>query len=288
VVDDIAINLRVVSEQLRCRQVEHFCVESASEALRMLRAAQQDGRPIQLAVLDHEMPDIDGEMLGRMIKEDPLLHQIQLLLLTSSPQKSDPARFAAAGFAGYFVKPARSENLIEALGALWVATLDGRTSGGMITRHTLTEAQTSEKTASPELEALPAYRVLVVEDNVISQKLVRRLLENYGCRVDVASNGVEGVDLWSKLRYDAIFMDCLMPEMDGFEATREIRERERISRHARRTPIVALTASAMQGDRQKCLAAGMDDFLAKPIHNGSLRSTLQRWGGSKSNGSGSN
>jgi signal transduction histidine kinase/DNA-binding response OmpR family regulator len=276
VVDDVPINLRVVSEQLAGCQVEHTCVASASEALRLLRAAQDCGHPFHIAILDHQMPDIDGEMLGRMIKVDPLLCQVQLLLLTSSGQKSDCARFEAVGFGAYLLKPARSENLIDALGELWGATLSGAPLAGMITRHSLAEARASELISSPEPEALPPLHILIAEDNLINQKLAKRLLEGYGCSVDVASNGIEAVDMWSRLSYDAIIMDCQMPEMDGLEATTEIRRREQIRGLATHTPIVALTASAMEGDRQKCLAAGMDDFLPKPIHAKMLRSVLQR------------
>jgi signal transduction histidine kinase/DNA-binding response OmpR family regulator len=277
VVDDIAINLLVVSEQLACRGVEHACASSASDALGLLRSAQEGGHPFHIAILDHQMPEIDGEMLGRMIKGDPQLCHISLLLLTSANQKSDRARFEAAGFSAYLVKPARSANLIDALAALWGAKLEGTTLTEMITRHSLADARASEQTASSKPEALPLFHILIAEDNLINQKLAKRLLENSGCKVDVASNGAEAVDMWSAFPYDAIFMDCHMPGMDGFEATTEIRRRERSRDHAAHTPIVALTASAMLGDRQKCLAAGMDDFLSKPIHARMLRSILQRW-----------
>ena len=261
VVDDVAINLRVVSEQLAGCGVEHVCAMSASEAIGILRTADESGHPFHIAILDHQMPEIDGEMLGRMIKADPQLCHISLLLLTSAGQKSDRVRFEAAGFGAYLIKPARSANLIDALAALWGAALDGTPLTEMITRHNLAEARTSERASRVERAVLPLFQILIAEDNLINQKLARRLLEQSGCRVDVASNGIEAVDMWSALPYDAIFMDCQMPEMDGFEAATEIRRRERTGDRAVHTPIVALTASAMQGDRQKCLAAGMDDFL---------------------------
>jgi signal transduction histidine kinase/DNA-binding response OmpR family regulator len=280
VVDDIPINLLVVSEQLACGGVEYACASSACEALGLLRTAQEGGQPFHIAVLDHQMPEIDGEMLGRMIKGDPQLCHISLLLLTSAGQKSDRARFEAAGFSAYLVKPARTANLIDALAAIWGAMLDGRPLTEMITRYSLAEVRASEQMPTPEPEASPRFHILIAEDNLINQKLAKRLLEKSGCRVDVASNGIEAIDMWSTFPYDAIFMDCQMPGMDGFEATTEIRRRERTRDHAH-TPIVALTASVMLGDRQKCLAAGMDDFLPKPIHPRMLHSILRRWAGSK-------
>ena len=280
VVDDIPLNLRVVSEQLAVRHIEHVCVASAREALEILRTAQETGQPFHIAILDHLMPDMDGEMLGRMIKADPQLRHISLLLLTSSGEKSDRVRFETAGFSAYLVKPTRSTHLIGALAALWGAMLDGTTLPEIITRHSLAEAHAAVQRSVSD-EALPFSHILIAEDNPINRKLARRLLEKLGCRVDVASNGIEAVDMWSSLPYDAIFMDCQMPEMDGFEATAEIRRREHIRGPARHIPIVALTATAMAGDREKCLAAGMDDFLSKPIQPGMLRSALERWAWSK-------
>ncbi len=280
VVDDLALNLRVVSEQLAAREVEHACVASAHEALAVLRTAQQNGQPFHIAILDHLMPEMDGEMLGRTIKADPQLSHILLLLLTSSGQKSDRARFEAAGFSAYLVKPARSEHLLGALAALWGATQDGTPLTEIVTRHSLAERHATERGSVSE-KALPLVRALIAEDNPINQKLAKRLLEKSGCRVDVASNGVEAVDMWTSVMgssapYDAIFMDCQMPEMDGFEATAEIRRREIIGSPCRYTPIVALTAAVMAGDREKCLAAGMDDFLSKPIQPAMLRGVLER------------
>jgi len=257
-----------------------FCVASAREALDILRTAQETGHPFHIAILDHLMPDMGGEMLGRLIKADPQLCHISLLLLTSSGQKSDRARFEEAGFSAYLVKPTRSTHLIGALAALWGATLNGTALPEIITRHSLAEAHAAVQRSLSE-EALPFSHVLIAEDNAINRKLATRLLEKLGCRVDVASNGIEAVQMWSSLPYDAIFMDCQMPEMDGFEATAEIRRRERIIWPALHIPIVALTAAAMAGDREKCLAAGMDDFLSKPIQPGMLRSVLERWAWSK-------
>lgn len=277
VVDDIAINLRVVSEQLAPKNVEHVCVASAREALAALRAANQSGRPFHIAILDHLMPEMDGEQLGRAIKADPELCQLALVMLTSSGQKSDAARFRAAGFDAYLVKPARSTHLIGALSALWGAVRDKTPVREMITRHSVLETAAVEREPGLGRESLASSRILVAEDNIVNQKLAKRLLEKAGCQVELASNGVEAVEMWGKFPYDVVLMDCQMPEMNGFEATAEIRRREQESGNAWRTPIVALTANAMQGDQEKCRAAGMDDFVAKPIQVALLYRALERW-----------
>jgi len=277
VVDDLSINLQVVSEQLSSKDVEHVCVPSAREALALLHIAQESGHPFHIAILDHLMPEMDGEQLGRAIKADPRLRQTALVMLTSSGQKSDSARFEAAGFEAYLVKPARSEHLIDALATLWGAVRNKAPVAEMITRHSLLDVAAVDQEPEFNWEPLPLSRILVAEDNIVNQKLAKRLLEKAGCRVDVASNGIEAVEMWDKVPYDAVFMDCQMSEMDGFEATTEIRRRERRLGPAQRTPIVALTANTMQGDREKCLAAGMDDFLPKPIEIPMLYRALERW-----------
>jgi CheY-like chemotaxis protein len=147
----------------------------------------------------------------------------------------------------------------------------------MITRHSLLDAAVIDQKPEPDWSRLAFSRILVAEDNIVNQKVATRLLEQAGCRVDVASNGLEAVAMWRQFPYDAIFMDCQMPEMDGFEATAEIRRREQGSGNTPHTPIVALTANTMRGDREKCLAAGMDDFLPKPIQFPTLYRTLERW-----------
>jgi signal transduction histidine kinase/DNA-binding response OmpR family regulator len=277
VVDDLAINLRVVSEQLSACQVEHACASSAVEALGLLRSAEAAGHPFHIAILDYLMPDMDGAMLGRAIKAEPRLCQTALLMLTSSGQKSESRQFEAIGFAAYLVKPVRAAYLIEALTMLWSAKVHGTRLTEMLTRHSLNEARATDREAQSDRQAKLYSHVLLAEDNHVNQILAKRLLEKLGCRVDLALNGIEAVEMWDKCSYDAVFMDCQMPEMDGFEATNEIRRREQTSASFRHTPIVALTANTMQGDQEKCLTAGMDDFIAKPFNVETLRRALERW-----------
>ncbi len=285
VVDDNPVNLRVVSQHLASHDVNCVCVSSAVAGLSALRAAQQNDVPFHIAILDHRMPGIDGEMLGREIKADPLLASVSLLMLTSIVQKADLARFQSAGFSAYLVKPARPALLLEALAVLWSAIADGRPSTEMVTRHTLAETRAVKPASGPQSSALPLTRVLLAEDNLVNQKVAKRMLERAGCRVDVASNGLEAVEMWTKRHYALVFMDCQMPVMDGFTATQEIRSLERNLESVERTPIIAVTANTMSGDRQKCLDIGMDDFIPKPIALTSLDRVLQRWAQPTSNDS---
>jgi CheY-like chemotaxis protein len=284
VVDDNFVNLKIVASQLASCGGEVSCASSAYEALSMLRAAHAVGRPFHIGVLDYLMPVVDGEALALEIKADASLASISLLLLTSSSQRADGARFEAVGFSAYLVKPARASILQQVVLTLWTAIVDGRPLERMVTRHTMAEARIERRViplsrplSGPNRPQPISNRVLVAEDNRVNQKLAKRLLEKAGCVVDLAANGREAVRMWEQIPYDVVFMDCQMPEMDGYEATAEIRRLEQGLPAHRRTPIVALTANAMLGEREKCLRAGMDDFVSKPIPFGALEGLLRRW-----------
>jgi two-component system, sensor histidine kinase and response regulator len=236
-----------------------------------MRNACVSGQPFHIAILDSQMPGMDGEMLARTIKADPELKDTSLLMLSSRPQKSDSLRFGAAGFDAYLAKPARPTDLVGVLRALWSVTPPAQ----MITRYSLAEGRADEQRNAGAPEPLPLVHTLVVDDNVVNQKLVRRLLEKLGCLVDVAADGLQAIEMWSASRYDVVFMDCQMPRMDGFEATAEIRRREAGKRH---TPIVAVTANTLQSNQRQCMDAGMYDFIAKPFDSKILDKALQRWG----------
>ena len=271
IVDDNAVNRHVVDEQIKQWSMRSTAVASGAEALRALREAYVAGDLFQFGLLDFNMPEMDGEVLARAIKSDRALAGTVLLLLTSAGQRGDAKRMTEAGFAGYLTKPIRASLLMDALATAW-ASLGKEVP--LITRHLLAERRVSAA-AEPlgESEAIQA-RVLVVEDNPVNQRLVRLMLERMGCRVDPAANGKEAVEMARNLPYDIVFMDCQMPEMDGYQATREIRSRETGARHL---PIVALTAGAMEGDREKALQAGMDDYLTKPVQREDLHRALGRW-----------
>ncbi len=304
VVDDHEVNRRVLSELLGGWKMRSVAVASAREALRVLRESSAD--PFRLALIDRHLPHMNGEELGRLIKADPDLGQTNLLLLTSSGARGDGQLFENVGYSAYLVKPVKEATLLDALEAVYGLAREGKPIR-LITRHSLAEARS--EAAQLELEQLeetdivitaaavstPAavlaapgpvlrtatpsgLRVLLAEDNIVNQKVAAKMLAKRGCHVDVAANGKEAVDMIANLPYDIVFMDCQMPEMDGFEATSEIRRREGNAEH---TPIVAMTANAMAGDRERCLDAGMDDYVPKPVRTEELDRVLSRWGGNR-------
>jgi CheY-like chemotaxis protein len=277
IVDDNDVNRRVLAEQLAACDVRLALASSATEALEALRTASADRDPFAIALLDYVMPDSDGETLGRTIKTDPELSQTSLVMLTSAGRSGDSARFDQAGFAAYLVKPVRPVDLLDTLTAVRGAVINGNAPAQTITRYSLREIRSIEKQHKPIVAAALRTRILVAEDNATNQKLVVRLLEKCNCRADVAANGKEAVEMWSRLPYDVVLMDCQMPNMDGYQAAAEIRHREAKSAAKRRTPILALTASIMQNDSEKCLASGMDDFIPKPVQLENLRRAIQRW-----------
>ena len=276
VVDDIEVNRRVLLEQLNSFGMRVEAVPSGADALTLLREAARIGDPFRVGLIDHLMPDMDGEELGRILRTNPLFEKLAIVLFTSSGRRGEAHRFSDAGFDGYLVKPLRPSLLHEALAAV-LGARDRGVAVPLVTKHLLAEDKAAGHVPRAALAVAPAarWRVLVAEDNAINQKVAVRMLEKLGCRIDVAANGREAVELFRGLPYDVIFMDCQMPEMDGFEATAAIRALE--APDVRRTPIVALTANAMAGDRERCLGAGMDDFVSKPVSGPRLREALERW-----------
>jgi two-component system, sensor histidine kinase and response regulator len=270
-VDDNPTNLFVLREQLNSWGLRNDSSSSAEDALKVLRAAESAGDSYQIAIPDQQMPTMDGEELARTIKADPKLKNTLLVLFTSIGVRGDAVRTKEAGFSAYLIKPVRESQLRNALITVW-ANQKRAPSAQFVTRHSVAK---SHATIFPGETTQPIFRarVLIVEDNVINQKFAARLLEKLGCRVDVAANGWEAVEMVDLLPYEGIFMDCQMPEMDGFEATQEIRRRERSGVHH---PIIAMTANATQGDRERCLDAGMDDYVSKPIRKGDFTEALGR------------
>jgi two-component system, sensor histidine kinase and response regulator len=264
VADDNATNRKVLMGQLRLCGVEPVSASSAEEALRLMRQARAAGRPYDAALLDHMMPDCDGAELGRIINQDESVGSTRLILLTSSGLRGDGLLFADIGFAGYLLKPVTQRDLTECLVLVLANTAHSwhLQSQPMITRHAL-RAQ----------RARTRNRILLAEDNIVNQKVALRQLEKLNYRVDTVADGQAAVAAWQAGNFDLILMDCQMPHMDGYAATREIRKLEEGKRHI---PIVALTAHAMKGDEEKCRAAGMDDYLTKPIDRDRLDACLER------------
>jgi CheY-like chemotaxis protein len=264
VVDDNATNRKVLQNQLQRCGMDAVCVSSAAAALAAMTQAQQAGEPFDLALVDYQMPDCDGATLGGRINADPLLKSTRLVLLTSSGQRGEGQHFAKLGFAGYLLKPVAQRDLTDCL----LLVLSGNAEDWhtqtqpIITRHNVRAERSRDK-----------RWILLAEDNVVNEKVASRTLQKLGYRVDAVVNGREAVTAWETGRYDLILMDCQMPVLDGYEATREIRSREQGLRHI---PIVALTAHAMKDDDLKCKAAGMDDHITKPIDRERLALCLER------------
>ena len=264
VVDDNATNRKVLMGQLLLCGVEPMSASSADEAIALLRQARGAGRAFDAALLDYMMPDCDGAELGRIIFQDDSLRATRLILLTSSGLRGDGELFANIGFAGYLLKPVYQRDLTDCLMLVLANEADTwrfRTQP-MVTRHELRSQRSRSRN-----------RVLVAEDNLVNQKVAVRMLEKLGFRAKVVTDGRAVIAAWQAEPFDLILMDCQMPEIDGYEATRRIRLLEGNRSHI---PIVALTAHAMKGDEEKCRAAGMDDYLSKPITRAKLEASLER------------
>jgi len=263
VVDDNATNRQILRHQLGYWGLRVTAVESGPRGLALLLQAVASGTAYDLAILDMKMPEMDGLALARAIKEDAALAAVRLVLLTSFGQRGHGAEAARIGIAAYLTKPVDEADLYDCL----VEVLDeARRVPHLVTRHSLREHR-------PPVAA----HVLVAEDNEVNQKVAAKILEKLGFGVELAENGKQALAACARRRYDAVLMDGQMPGMDGYEATRKIRERE--TRGARRVPIIAMTASAMKGDREKCLEAGMDDYIAKPVTPDALEAVLRKWVG---------
>ena len=282
IVDDLNVNRMLLCRQLAAWGITHEAVESGERALDALKRAQREGKPFDVALLDFLMPEMDGFELGQRIKGDPLLTRTSLVMLTSGSQRSAADAFLLAGFSVFLCKPVvRPSELFDALIKAWNAHPD-HVHAEIPPPHakpaTNGEAEVAAHAApAPIAKSAARFKVLIAEDNTVNQRLVKRMLENMGAAVDVAADGREAVLCAQRTDYDVVLMDCFMPEMDGYEATAEIR-RQHAERGARRVPIIALTANALPSDREKCLAAGMDDYLSKPVRKEDIQAALARCG----------
>ena len=260
--------------------MEPVVAATPTEAIVQMQAAAAAGKPIDMAILDLAMSEMDGVSLARVIKGDPLIQDIRLVLLTSFGRRGDAAAAKEAGFLGYLTKPIRKNQLRECLEMVMglSETMNQQPDRRLITRYSLAER-------TPMVRA----RILVVDDHPVNQQLAELMLKRMGHRVDVVSNGADAFEAVFRQPYDLVLMDCQMPEIDGYEATRKIREMEDnglksqheslspVSGFSSHVPIIAMTANAMSGDREKCLDAGMDDYVSKPIKAEQLAEMLTRW-----------
>ena len=273
VIDDNRINCKVTCEILsNLGMKSEFQLSGKSALKKMIKAAEQKA-PFQIAILDYQMPEMNGETLGKKIKRHPLLKDTVLVLLTSVAQRGEANRFAKNGFSAYLTKPVYPTQLQKTLMTVWEAK-QKQMPTEMVTHYSVAEPTAAPEKHASDAKPLFETRILLVEDNPINQKLAAKMLLKLGAALEIANNGKEAVEKVCQNAYDLILMDCQMPVMDGFEATTEIRKLD----NAKGTiPIIAMTANALKGDRDQCLDAGMDDYLCKPINKSVLANTILKW-----------
>ncbi|WP_051148619.1 response regulator [Desulfospira joergensenii] len=272
VVDDNALNREIILTFLDSWECSSTAVSSAKEALDEMEKAVGASRPFQAVIIDMMMPGMDGVELAQKIKKDPDLSPARLILLSSGGIRGDAARMREIGFDGYFSKPVKQSDLYDAIvsvlsGPPGESQKTGRSARPLVTKYTLAEQKKKK------------LRILLAEDNPVNQNVARIMLKKLGYAADVVANGKEAVQALEKTGYDLILMDIQMPGMDGFQATRIIREMEG---PAGEVPIIAMTANVMEGDRENCLEAGMNDYMAKPIQAEVLYKKINSHGGKES------
>ena len=261
IVDDNEINRRLLLEFTSGWGLRAVAAESGELALQKLKAAQRERAPFRLLLLDCRMPGMDGFTLAQQVQHDPELSGTIIMMLTSDAQRGDAGRCRELGISVYLVKPIQKAELLQAIRTALLLPVSLPLPEQVVTRHTLREARSR-------------LRILVAEDNPVNQALMLRLLEKLGHSPVLAGNGREALALWQTQKFDLLFMDVQMPELDGFAATAEIRRREQPT--GDHLPIVAMTAHALKGDRERCLAAGMDGYISKPVKFELVQQEIER------------
>lgn len=261
IVDDNSTNRLIVESMLKNWGMKVVSVESGLKALEQMKNAIEQDRHFHLVILDLMMPEMDGFELAERIRHDKCLSKTQLLILASGGRRGDGTKCRDLDVSGYLTKPVKASELLYAIKKI-LGTVKEEPSRKLVTRHSFNEA-------------LRSNHILLVEDNIVNQRLVARMLEKNGHSVKIANNGKQAVDLHGKDFFDLIFMDIEMPEMNGFEATTAIRKKEEAT--GKHIPIIAMTAHAMSGDQRRCLEAGMDDYLSKPIKKDELKRVIEKW-----------
>ncbi|MBF0211018.1 MAG: response regulator, partial [Desulfamplus sp.] len=290
IVDDNATNREILMRRMTSWGMDPSEVKDGFEALKAIHKAVENGNPFKIAVVDMQMPGMDGEALGRAIKADPNIADIPLVMLTSLGRKSDAKHFINIGFESYLTKPVRYHELIVAIG---LALKNNIVKDSQKQTKSKPESTAQKITAHNNMFAGRNIRILLAEDNIVNQQVAIGILKKLGLSADAVANGEEAVKSVDTIPYDIVLMDVQMPVMDGLEATRRIRELETIRCKIKnvnqnqqaitplgidgRIPIIAMTAHAMQGDRERCIKSGMDDYVTKPVSMQTLAEVLQRW-----------
>ncbi|WP_051327952.1 response regulator [Desulfatirhabdium butyrativorans] len=266
IVDDNTLNRTVLREQLLAWQCRVWEAAGGTEALFLMHRQLAEKEPFDAVILDMLMPEMDGKTLGRRIKSDPLLTQTILVMLTSAGKRGDATMLQDIGFAAYLIKPVKQQQLRECLSTVLGIPQRAvfKPAAPIMTRHRLTE------------ERKRSIRILLVEDNPVNQKVVLKMLKKFGYHADTAASGAQALKLLGERTYHIVLMDVGMPDMDGFQVTSVIRDPKSPVRH-HTVVVIALTAHVMQGDREKCIANGMNDYLPKPINPQDLLDTVEKW-----------
>jgi signal transduction histidine kinase/DNA-binding response OmpR family regulator len=270
IVDDNEVNRRVLHEQITSWGMRNGSFSSGDKVLDALRAAKESGDPYHFVLLDYQMPGMDGLEVAGAIKADPATRDTVVVLLTSVGQWSELRRTEGTRVDASLVKPVRQSQLLNTLATAWSKKLEIAHVGPSTSARGAVHV---DSRLAGEF-AGRTVQVLVAEDNVVNQKVATLMLGTLGIRPDVAANGREAVEMFEMTPYGLIFMDCQMPELDGYAASRAIRSRER---RGRRVTIVAMTAEAMEGSRELCIEAGMDDYISKPVKRGEICEVLRKW-----------
>ncbi len=309
IVDDNPVNLAIFEKYLNHYKIKTVLLEQPGRAMEQIKQSQESGHLFDMILLDHHMPELNGIELARLIRSKHEYDRVKLILLTSGGSRSDTEKIREAGFSAYHTKPVRSEILIQSILNIKCnespqpgtslqpeessqsgkspqleesphqeqsLPLDNSQEAGQnesTSSSNIEKAMTPTSSANLEQKASFSAYVLLAEDNFVNQKVALAVFKKLNLQVDVANNGKEAVERCQNKTYDLIFMDCQMPEMDGYRATAELRKNE-LDQH---TPIIALTANALEEDRQKCLQAGMDDFVSKPFKKSDIIKVLERW-----------
>jgi PAS domain S-box-containing protein len=268
IVDDNATNRELLNQRLTAWGMRPVEAMNGPSALEIMVNAHDQGDPFKLAILDMQMPGMDGATLGETIKQDERLSKTHLILLSSMGERGDARRFEKIGFAGYMVKPLRHVDLFNVLSTTLAGSTSRVAKRPIITSHSAHEIR--------QLSIGAGRRLLLAEDNVTNQYVALALLKKLGLKCDTAADGAEALKALESIPYDLVLMDVQMPVMNGYEATQHIRDiHSKVIDH--NIPVIAMTANALQGDRELCLEAGMNDYISKPIVFQTLSETLERW-----------
>lgn len=273
VVDSYALSRKITLEMLSRLEVDIEAVRSGTEALAALNTAAEAGTPFDAIILDGFVPDMESDLLCRKIRDNAAWEQTRIFVLSANPQRGDGEHFREAGADAFLSKALRESRLAPILNQLFEDADRGERR--FLTRFSL-QAPMAPLPAPAPLSCGP-MKILLAEDNPVNRALTQRLLEKLGCQVTTAPDGRQALEAWRNGQFDIIFMDCIMPGLDGYEATRQLRSEEARNQQTRHTPVIALTASAMEQDEERSREAGMDIFLAKPVNIDMLRAVLEQY-----------